>query len=172
MPKPRIAFFLTSLLLAATPALAAGCGLRGLSGVTGDRYQHCIELTKQDAQAAYYQALAWHSSGGGMAAEHCGALALVQLDRYAEAAPKLETLARDSSLQPAERAQLFDQAGNIWLLAEDPQNAELDFSSALANTANDVDILADRSRARAMRKNWAGADADLSAALAQFFRIA
>ncbi len=131
----------------------------------GDRYQRCVELTKSDAQAAYNQSLSWHSAGGGAGAEHCGALALVQLGRYAEAAPKLDTLAQGAKLQSGERAQLYDQAGNTWLLAEDPQRAELSFSNALVFAARDVDILADRARAHAMRKDWTGADADLSVAL-------
>jgi tetratricopeptide (TPR) repeat protein len=129
------------------------------------RYQQCAALAKTDAQAAYNQALAWHSAGGGTSAEHCGALALVQLRRYAEAAPRLEALAVQQGLQPALRAQLYDQAGNAWLLGEDPARAESAFSSALNFAARDVDVLADRARARAARKNWAGAEADLSTAL-------
>ncbi len=133
--------------------------------VANDRYQQCVALTKTNAQAAYYQALAWHSSGGGSGAEHCGALALVQLGRYTEAAPKLDTLAQLAGVQPAQRAQIYDQAGNSWLLAEDARRAETSFSNALVFAANDVDIHADRARARAMLKDWNGADADLSAAL-------
>ena len=129
------------------------------------RYQQCIALTRIDAQGAYNQALAWHSAGGGSSAEHCGALALVQLGRYAEAAPKLDVLAQQLGLKPPLRAQLYDQAGNAWLLAEDGARAEVSFSNALIFTPHDVDVLADRARARAMRKDWAGADADLSAAL-------
>jgi len=130
------------------------------------RYRQCVAMTKSDAQGAYNQALAWHSAGGGTSAEHCGALALVELRRYAEAAPKLDQLARQQGLDVALRAQLYDQAGNAWLLGEDPARAELAFSNALAFSAHDVDILADRARARAARKNWSGAESDLDAALA------
>ena len=128
-------------------------------------YQQCADFAKTDAQGAYNQALAWHSAGGGAAAEHCEALALSQLRRYDEAAPLLDTLAQQKNLQNADRAQLFDQAGNDWLLAEDPVKADLSFSNALALLPGDVEILVDRARARAMRKDWFGADTDLSAAL-------
>lgn len=130
------------------------------------RYQQCIALTKTNAQGAYNQALAWHSAGGGSSAEHCGALALVQLGRYVEAAPKLDALAQQLGSKPALRAQLYDQAGNAWLLAEDALRAETAFSNALTFAGRDVDVLADRARARAMRKDWFGAETDLSTALA------
>ncbi|HWA89923.1 MAG TPA: hypothetical protein VG889_07800 [Rhizomicrobium sp.] len=128
-------------------------------------YQQCIAMTKSDAQAAYNRALAWHSAGGGTSAAHCAALALVELKRYAEAAPRLELLASEAGLQSSMRAQLYDQAGNAWLLGESPARAETDFSSALAFAQRDVDILADRARARAAGKNWSGAEADLTTAL-------
>lgn len=131
----------------------------------GDRYQQCVAMVKANAQGAYNQALAWHSAGGGGGAEHCQALALMQLQRYTEAAPLLDTLGQDKSLQNSFRAQLLDQAGNAWLLAEDAGRADVSFSNALLYSPGDVEILADRARARAMRKDWNGADADLTAAL-------
>lgn len=149
-----------SSLFVAAPSLAAAPAPDG-----GARYQQCAALAKTNAQSAYNQALAWHSAGGGTSAEHCGALALVQLGRYAEAAPRLEALAIQQGLQPALRAQLYDQAGNAWLLGEDASRAETAFSNALTYAARDVDVLADRARARAARKNWSGAESDLSTAL-------
>jgi len=133
--------------------------------VTLQNYQQCADLAKTDAQATYNQALAWHSAGGGAAAQHCEALALSQMRRYDEAALLLDTLAQDKSLSNADRAQLFDQAGNTWLLAENALKADASFSNALVLSPGDVEILADRARARAMRKDWTGANADLSAAL-------
>jgi len=157
-----VAFSLAVLIFPTAAAAAPDMG-EGIDN--SSRYQQCIALTRIDAQGAYNQALAWHSAGGGSSAEHCGALALVQLGRYAEAAPKLDVLAQQLGLKPPLRAQLYDQAGNAWLLAEDGARAEVSFSNALVFTPHDVDVLADRARARAMRKDWAGTDADLSAAL-------
>src|ERR1700749_2049914 len=153
---------LVALEMMAVPLMAAPAALQHLRG---DRYQQCIDLTKSNAQGAYNQALAWHSAGGGAGAQHCEALALMALQRYDEAAPLLDTLAQQTNLQSASRIQLFDQAGNMWLLAENANNAERSFSNALILSSGDVEVLADRARARAMRKNWNGADADLTAAL-------
>lgn len=158
---------LVALLAAAmaAPAAAAPGALEDLSSGANGRYEQCAALAKSNAQGAYNEALAWHSAGGGTGAEHCEALALAQLGRYDEAAPLLDSLARAPSLQSSARAQLWDQAGNVWLLAEQAAKAETSFSNALALSPNDVDFLADRARARAMGKDWAGTDADLSAAL-------
>jgi tetratricopeptide (TPR) repeat protein len=128
-------------------------------------YQQCADLAKVDAQAAYNQSLAWHSAGGGAAAQHCQALALTQLRRYTEAAPLFDALGQDRSQQNSIRAQFYSQAGNTWLLAEDGVRADVSFSNALMLSPGDVEVLADRARARAMRKDWRGADADLTAAL-------
>lgn len=128
-------------------------------------YDQCAALTRTDPQAAFQQSLAWHSAGGGASAEHCGALALVALKRYEEAAPKLDELAHQTGITSAQRAQIYDQAGNAWLLAENAPRAETSFANAIAFAPRDVDMLADRARARAMRQNWAGAEKDLSTAL-------
>lgn len=166
MRNPQWLFLGLLATFASGAARAQGDALPGLSPMAQNRYQQCVELTRTNAQGAYNQALAWHSGGGGVAAEHCGALALVQLKRYDEAAPRLDALARQAGLTGALRAQIYDQAGNAWLLAEQGGKAESSFTSALAYAPRDVDVLADRARARATRKDWLGAEADLSAALA------
>ena len=155
-------FVLIGLEMATAPLMAAPAALRDFGG---DRYQQCVDLTKSNPQGAYNQALAWHSAGGGAGAQHCEALALMALQRYDEAANLLDVLAQQTNLQPASRVQLFDQAGNMWLLAENANSAQRSFSDALALSSGDVELLADRARARAMRKDWTGADADLTAAL-------
>jgi hypothetical protein len=44
------------------------------------KYQQCLLLTKTDPDAAFDMALAWQDLGGGDAAGHCVAAALVGLD--------------------------------------------------------------------------------------------
>jgi tetratricopeptide (TPR) repeat protein len=141
--------------------MAAGA----VQGFSGDRYQQCIDQTNADAQGAYNRALAWHSGGGGDSAQHCEALALMKLQRYDEAGPLLDALGQEKSLQAAVRADLFDQAGNAWLLASNANRAEQSFSNALILESGNIEFYSDRARARAMRKDWTGADTDLSAAL-------
>jgi tetratricopeptide (TPR) repeat protein len=133
----------------------------------GTGYSQCVALVDSNATGAEEHARLWEKQGGGAAAVHCHALALTALHRYAEAARDLEGLAHAGDLTAADRAALYDQAGNAWLLAGDGHNAVQSFVAALAATPNDVGILADRARAKAMLKDWAGADADLSAALVQ-----
>lgn len=133
-----------------------------------ERYGRCLAMVRTDPDNAYEQALAWHDAGGGPGAVHCSALALVQLKHYSEAAFKLDSLARERDAGEADiRAELLDQAGNAWLLAGQPENALASFSAAVNLGASDADVLSDRARARAMLKDWAGADSDLTMALAK-----
>jgi tetratricopeptide (TPR) repeat protein len=109
---------------------------------------------------------AWAKTGGGAAADHCAALALVGLRRYAEAGAKLDSLARGNfAPDTATRIALLDQAGNAWLLATRPDSAIQSFSAALAIDPLDADLLSDRARAFAAKQNWAKAESDLTAAL-------
>jgi tetratricopeptide (TPR) repeat protein len=129
-----------------------------------ERYIRCIALAERDPRTGYDQAKAWRD--GGAAASHCEAIALVSLGHYSEAANLLANLARNGAVgDAAMRAQLFDQAGNAWLLAEQPGNALPLFTAALALAPRQADMLADRARARAMHKDWPGADADLTTAI-------
>ena len=129
-------------------------------------YSQCVALVQKNPALAEDSARAWQDVGGGAAAVHCSALALAALQRYTEAARKLDVLARDKTIgNSLDRAELFDQAGDDWMFAGLANNAEQSFSAALDQSPNNVDFLADRAGARALRKDWAGADADLSAAL-------
>lgn len=132
-----------------------------------ERYQRCLALAHSDASTAYEQALAWHDAGGGAAAVHCSALALVQLKQYGEAAFKLDQLARAPETGDADlRSDLLDQAGNAWMLAGQSRKAETSLSTAIALEAS-ADLYGDRARARAQARNWAGAEADLGTALSK-----
>ena len=128
-------------------------------------YEHCLASVKRDPPAALAEAEQWSANNGGAAALDCAALALVQLKRYGEGAQALENAARITA-GAAARADLFDQAGNAWLLASDPAKAETAFSSAIQLAPKDEDILADRARARGAAKNWSGAFDDLTAVIA------
>lgn len=165
--RAAVPILIAALVMTATPAVAASpLDDSALPGQT--RYDRCLYLAEKKPQQAYDAAQIWESGGGGAPARHCVAVALVGLRHYSEAAGKLDALARDSALGGnANRAALYDQAGNAWLLAQRPDAAETSFTAALKLTPGDPDILTDRARARAMRKDWFGADADLSAALAR-----
>jgi hypothetical protein len=130
------------------------------------KYEDCLKLAHTDPDTAYEDALQWGDAGGGAAAVHCSAVALIQLKHYNAAATKLDNLARSSiSGSAGLREQLLDQAANAWLLAGQPENAEASISAALDMGGRNADLYADRARARGMRKDWAGAEADLTDAL-------
>ena len=129
-------------------------------------YDRCLARASSNASEALRDAIQWQQSGGGPPSEHCIAVALVALRRYDEAATKLDALAHGGfAADPAMRMELYDQAGNAWILASKPDNAIGSFTAALAIDPTDPDILTDRARANAMKKLWARADSDLSAAL-------
>lgn len=138
------------------------------SAPTGGKaqYEQCLARTATNATAALDQALQWQKAGGGPASEHCVAVALVSLRRYAEAAARLDTLAHGAfATDPTMRMELSDQAGNAWLLASKADSAIASFTAALSIDSANADLLADRARANAMKRNWARAESDLNAAL-------
>lgn len=155
----RYAKFIVGLFL--VPGCAAIAAPAGSS-----QYEACLARAQGDPEAALMLAEAWQKKGGGGAADHCAALALVGLRRFPEAGSKLDALARSNFAGNAStRTDLFDQAGNAWLLGGQPDKAIVSFSAALAVDPADADLLADRARAQAFSRNWAKAESDLSAAL-------
>lgn len=130
-------------------------------------YADCTAMVDRAPQTAEKRAAVWQTHGGGAAAMHCHALALYALNRFGEAARVLDALGRNRDVPEGERADLFDQAGSAWLLANLPKEAVQSYSAALTNKPNNAALLANRARARGLAKDWKGADADLSAALLQ-----
>jgi tetratricopeptide (TPR) repeat protein len=129
------------------------------------RYDNCLSLAGFNPAAALGVAGEWVKEHGGSPAQHCSAVALVGLKRYAEAAALLDTLGHAPDVGGL-RASLFDQAGNAWLLAGNAAKAAISFQSALALSARDPDLYADLARAQALQQDWHNVEADLSAALA------
>jgi tetratricopeptide (TPR) repeat protein len=152
------------LLLNLSQADAASVSPLDDPSLTGtSRYERCLTLAKNSPRDAASAADNWHTAGGGAAALHCQALALTALRRYAEAAVKLDQAAIIApSGEHDLRIALYDQAGNAWLLAGNAEKAEASLSTALALSPRDEDILFDRARARAARKDWSGAENDLT----------
>jgi tetratricopeptide (TPR) repeat protein len=158
--------------VAVRKAIAVGMVLMGVAHAhgaalfTAPDYRACVAKVAKTPDDAFEDALQWRSQGGGAPAEHCAALALLALKQPARAASRLDAIARAPGRETAAtRAVLFGQAGNAWLLARRGREAEASFTSGLKFTPRSADLLMDRARARAMLRNWAGADTDLSTAL-------
>src|SRR6266849_5857550 len=125
-------------------------------------YDRCLKLAKQDPAAAQRLAEGWHERGGAHPADHCAAVALVGLKRYRDAANRLEALAQAMTKAPAAlRADVFDQAGQAWLLAGDPVRAYAASGQAVSLRPNDPDLLVDRAEAAASAGYFDKAVADL-----------
>jgi tetratricopeptide (TPR) repeat protein len=130
-------------------------------------YQKCLDAARKTPATALAPAEAWRAQGGGFPADHCAAVALFGLARYPEAAQRFEALAGAMMERgPDLRADVLQQAGQAWLLANAPDKAKSDLDAALSFTPKDPDILIDRSRADAEARDWKGAVADLDRALA------
>ena len=158
--------FFTGVIVMAALAPAVSVAAQGSLFGAGDPYQACVMAIDVDPTNAFERAIAWRSQGGGPQADHCAALALIALDEPGEAASRLDTLARRSDAGTLmERASLLAEAGNAWLLAAQPANAEVALSAALKLSPRDPELWVDRARARAAQMNWADADKDLTNAL-------
>jgi tetratricopeptide (TPR) repeat protein len=147
------------LLIAAAAAVAAP------PEVPWD-YDVCLKKVARHPDDAFEMAMGALKNGDEPSAEHCAAVALVNLKHYGEAARRFDALARKASAGDAEtRAQLMDQAGNAWILAGQPELATQSFTAALALMPSEALYLIDRARASAMLSKWKQAEQDLSAAL-------
>jgi tetratricopeptide (TPR) repeat protein len=106
------------------------------------------------------QAKLWSNQGGGLEADHCAAMALFGLRQYREAAASFERVAQgmtDAGMQ--DRAQIYDQAGQARLVADDVAQAKSDFDAALRFAPRDPDMLIDRAEALAtLRQYWDAID--------------
>lgn len=161
----RYPLILAMTLLATVPAAAQVSVLDDMSLGGQNRYDNCLLLIRSAPQNALNAATDWEKNGGGGSAIHCESVALVALRRYSEAAAKLDSLAR-ATTGSADRAALYDQAGNAWLLARRSDNAQTSFTAAITFKPRDADLYLDRARAFALKPDWISTDNDLTAALA------
>ncbi|HXP95871.1 MAG TPA: hypothetical protein VN809_04110 [Telmatospirillum sp.] len=182
MPR-RLLTTAVLLTMLATPALAAGkdapgakpapatkstpsAGANAGEGIdNAAQYKHCIALARQKPEEGWEEALAWTSLGGGEAARHCGAVALIGLRQFEEGASRLEDLAASSHADVKLRAGMLAQAGQAWLLAKNPERANAAQTAALKLVPDAPDLLVDRSQSLAEAKNYKDALADLNRAL-------
>jgi tetratricopeptide (TPR) repeat protein len=131
-----------------------------------DRYTACIAKAEENPEEAFEDALAWRDQGGGGAAEHCSAMALIGLGYASEAAMRLDMLARDAnSGTPGERAEILLQSGEAWLVARRAELAREAFSAALMLAPRNARIWSARARAHAADDRWDAAEEDLDAAI-------
>lgn len=131
----------------------------------GDDYERCLAMLGTDPEGAQALAETWQTAGGGDAAEHCLALARIQLGDPQEGATMLEKLAAASHGTAAARASLYGQATQAWLMTGDASHAFAAGTLALSLSSDDVDLLIDRAVAAGSLARWQDAIDDLTHAL-------
>jgi tetratricopeptide (TPR) repeat protein len=129
-------------------------------------YAACMQIARADPKAAHESALAWRAKGGGDAAIHCVAVALLGLGQYSQSARMLEELAAQTDAKrPTLKAQLYGQAANAWMIDGAPAMSEKLLTVALAIRPDDVELRIDRAIALGTQaKYWEALD-DLNRAL-------
>lgn len=146
-------------------SLSPFAGAKAESLDNAKKYNACITLAANDPDKAFDAALEWHGVGGGHGADHCAAVALIGLKFYKEGAERLERLAQEIKAEKAFRAQLLGQAGQAWLLAGAFSRARDVLTAAIELDPNSVELLIDRSQAKAADKLYFQAIDDLNHAL-------
>lgn len=154
-----------SLLLLGAPALAQQ-SLQGSTVLQDAAYQDCLALVRRNPEDGFAQAQLWQATGGGLPAQHCAALALVEMRHYSDAADRLEQLLPLAEKQaPHLTVAILDQAANAWLLGEQPQRAKQLLDIALKAAPETPDLLIDRALSLAALNDYAAAKRDLDVAL-------
>ena len=131
----------------------------------GSDYEKCMAMLAGDPEGANTFADAWQATGGGEGADHCLALAKLQLGDVETGAEMLEKLAASSKAPAAARATVYGQADQAWLMAGETDHALADATLALSLSPDDPDLLIDRSVASATLGHFDDAVDDLSHAL-------
>ena len=129
-------------------------------------YRACMVLVQRDPDAAFDAAVNWAEMGGGDAARHCLAAALMGKGRYGEAAERFRALARDIKADAAMKGDLLGHAGQAWLMAGQAGLAYGALTTALELKPDDSELLLDRSAALAGLGSHAEAVADLDRVIA------
>ncbi len=130
-------------------AILFGMGLVGAAPALAldnqAQYQACMVLVERDPGGALDSAIEWEKQGGGDAARHCKALALIRTGDVEGGALELERVAEQMPQVKAPlAAQLFAQAGQAWIKAGNPQRALYAQNQGLKLNPKDPDLLVDR----------------------------
>ncbi|WP_417810445.1 tetratricopeptide repeat protein [Thalassospira alkalitolerans] len=129
------------------------------------QYQACLKLARLKPEDGFESAIAWRDMGGGEPAKHCVAVALIALEKYEEAATRLNALADESTSPQPVIAGLLAQAGQSWMMAGNLEFAWRDQTRALKIVQNDPTLWVDRAMVLGMAGQYWDSIDDLNAAL-------
>ena len=170
-PRSRVQSAGPAAALALATALLAAGGTAHAQAVDPRNTQQlmaCLAKASERPEEALEDGLVWRGRSGGIDAEHCIAVARIEVGDIETGARTLVSLAASPYAGDAEsRAQLLVKAANAWLLIEDYAPAEAALTRALELVPEAQGIFLDRARARALGGRWSDAEVDLDRALAQ-----
>jgi tetratricopeptide (TPR) repeat protein len=133
----------------------------------GPQYERCLAQTREDPEGAREAAEAWAAAApGDEGARHCLGLALLALGDAERAAERLEALASRSRASAIARAAVFAQAGQAWMMANQPGRAYAAATLGLILAPRDPELLTDRALALGALGRYADAAEDLDRVLA------
>ena len=133
-------------------------------------YEACVALVESDAASALDMAKTLKRQRGDAEAggTHCEALALMQLGRPAEAGDAFFNLAeRLLRAEDALRSDIYAQAGDAWVLADEYDLAIRAYDNAIARMPDQAGFYEGRARVKALAGKWEGARDDAAEALAR-----
>lgn len=131
-----------------------------------ERLKACIEKIEHSPEEAYEDGLAWQGAGSRPQARYCVAMAMLALGYSIEGAHRLEKLSKDRDAGSIDdRVKYLVRAGNAWLVAGIPKNAETVFDSAIKMRSGDKELHKDRASSRLAQRKWRAAEEDLIRAL-------
>ncbi len=132
-----------------------------------ENYRKCMQLARIEPHKGFERALNWQDHGGADAATHCAAVALIYLKRFKEAAIQLETMAQKmpKSTPNTVRAEIFAQASQAWLDANNPMRAFKVQSAAIEFDPRNAQLFVDRATIHAEKGRYVDAIKDLNESL-------
>lgn len=130
-----------------------------------EQYDKCMTMIADDPEGAQAIATSWRAAGGGDAATHCQALAVIATGDPEAGAKLLENLAHGGNVQGLTRAVLLGQAAEARLMVDQAEPALRDTTEALAIAPDDADLLIGRANANDALDRSHDAIEDLNQAL-------
>lgn len=142
------------------------CVLLQAGPARADMYQRCVALSEQDPDAAFDLALEWEASDLTGGAFHCAGLALTALGLFDAAAGRFQQAAHHGqNMNDVQRAMLYQQSGEAWLLAGRGDEAVAAFSKALGFAPQNPSYLYARARGLELIEKPDEALVDVNAAI-------
>ena len=130
------------------------------------RHRACLNKVEVNAEAAFDDAIAWEGLGGGEAAKHCAAAALLAANMPLEAARRFEALADSTRRDDVFRADILAHAARAYLVAGDDARALEVLDTAIRLNPAKSDFHLDRAEVLAAQGAYWEAIDDLNLAIA------